>query len=554
MRYFLILLTIFFISCKTEIEQPIVDTESYYLAKKVMPVFIPSYLPRNSDVIIRSLNFRPVNTSDTYDTFQAMNDFHVTRLEWCYISNLTDAQALVKTAAVKSSGRFFGASVNTNVTSVNASVNLNGEPVYSKHQRTWTTPPMIGCMSNPAYYQLHLNDMIRTCNVGAASIQRDDPGQAESIMSIGGCFCNYCMDNFRLWLRRNASADSLKIFGVSDITTFNYKTHLQSLGNVPVGDAFSSWKGGRLKELFAKYQSQTNYDFFIHLRSDLTKAQGKEIPMSGNNTSYQDWSKPFYKIFDWGMSEMMVSTGTAKNIYERSRAALQLSKKQVFSTPKFLTPNELTDSARLKLNRKVIAQAYACGAVPVVPWDLYDQLTTGNERFFGKKEDYADLFGFVRAVAPYLDNYVEVAAYGKDLTVSATQPKIILNDLPENVYAIVRVVPQSTENDIVIHIVDWRDEKTAFNIDIDKRKLFAGNKVSFKMLTSKPFDQDINTQVEVAAKQMLTTNELFSAKQSSAYLPFIDERQLDVVESGNTITLSVSTVSPWGIIIVSNLH
>jgi hypothetical protein len=118
----------------------------------------------------------------------------------------------------------------------------------------------------------------------------------------------------------------------------------------------------------------------------------------------------------------------------------------------------------------------------------------------------------------------------------------------------VRVVPQSTENDIVIHIVDWRDVKTAFNINIDKRKLFAGNNVSFKMLTSKPFDQDINTQVEVAAKQMLTTNDLFSAKQSSAYLPFIDERQLDVVESGNTITLSVSTVSPWGIIIVSNLH
>jgi hypothetical protein len=233
---------------------------------------------------------------------------------------------------------------------------------------------------------------------------------------------------------------------------------------------------------------------------------------------------------------------------------LQLSKKQVFSTPKFLTPNELTDSARLKLNRKVIAQAYACGAVPVVPWDLYDQLSTSSERFFGKKEDYADLFGFVRAVAPYLDNYVEVAAYGKDLTISATQPKIILNDLPENVYALVRVIPQSTENDIVIHIVDWRDEKTAFNIDIDKRKLFAGNKVSFKMLTSKPFSLDINTQVEVDAKQMLTTNELFSAKQSAAYLPFVDEKQLDAIESGNTITLSVSNVSPWGIIIVSNLH
>jgi hypothetical protein len=102
--------------------------------------------------------------------------------------------------------------------------------------------------------------------------------------------------------------------------------------------------------------------------------------------------------------------------------------------------------------------------------------------------------------------------------------------------------------------VDWRDEKTAFNIDIDKRKLFAGNKVSFKMLTSKPFSLDINTQVEVDAKQMLTTNELFSAKQSAAYLPFVDEKQLDAIESGNTITLSVSNVSPWGIIIVSNLH
>ena len=69
-------------------------------AAKACP--FPPGAPKASDVIMRSLTLRVAKGKSQYDTYQALSDFHVTRLEWTYVR---DADFIAK---VRASGRLFG--------------------------------------------------------------------------------------------------------------------------------------------------------------------------------------------------------------------------------------------------------------------------------------------------------------------------------------------------------------------------------------------------------------------------------------------------------------
>ena len=529
------------------------DFEGSNIADFANTLNLPDYLPCNSDVIMRSLNFRPKNSADTYNTFTAMDDFHVTRLEWVYATNLTNADAIQKISQVKAGGRFYGGTASNSGSLPNnySCVNLNGETVTWSHMRAWVPAVGVGCMNNPNYYQYQLNGWLTVFNQGAGSLQRDDPNQAATIYTIGGCFCDYCMSKFSSWLDLNINKDSLLKCGVSDPITFNYKNYLVALGNVPVGDGFSSWNGDKIKPLFLQFQKESNINFLINLKTEIQTTLNKTINITGNNTSYQYWTQPVYSFFDWGMSEMIVSTAKPEYIRERALAALALSKKQVFSTPKFLTAGELSEPARLRLNRNVISQTYACGGLTLVPWDAYEQTPSGNDRFFGLKQDYADLYGFVRGIAPYLEGYVEAAAFGKNMPLAIYQPNVFKNTLPDSVYAIVRVIPKSINSDVVIHFIDWRTIKSPFSVSLIKSNFFMGNSFGIKLLQPALYNETQHNLCETNAAAARPANELFSAKQSSYYQALVNTSTVFGSESNQTVTVNVPQLSPWGVLVIT---
>jgi hypothetical protein len=525
------------------------DFEGTNIAEYANTLNLPDYLPRNSDVMMRCLNFRPVNSNDTHNTFTAMNDFHVTRLEWVYATNLTDAAATQKISEVKASGRYYGGTASNSGSLPNnySCVNLNGENVTWQHMRAWVPAIGVGCMNNPNYYQHQLTGWTKVFTQGANSLQRDDAGQGKDIYTIGGCFCDYCMTNFTAWLNQNYTSDYLLSCGVTDPATFNYKNYLKSLGNVPVGDGFKNWTGGNLKALFIEFQTQTSFNFFNNLKTSIQQTLNKSLILSCNNTSYQSWVQP-YSFFDYAISETIVSTATPVNIHNRANATLGLSKKQVFSTPKFLTPGELSEPARLRVNRNVIAHAYACGGLMMVPWDVYEQTPSGNDRFFGLKQDYADLYGFVRGIAPYLDGYVEAAAFGKNMTVNSN---VINSTLPDSVYAVVRVIPKSITSDVVIHLIDWRSTKSPFSVSLSKTYMFAGNAFSVKLLQPVAYNETTHNVCETNAAAARPGNELFSAKQSSSYQPLVNTTTVSGSEVNQAVTFIVPQLSPWGVLVIS---
>ncbi len=134
----------------------------------------PAGAPRPSDVIMRTLRQRPINANDPHDTLRALDEFHVSRLEWSYIG---DAEFI---ARVKSPGRLFGNAAAAPSYRRQpdpgwedlACLSAAGEPVIASWKRTWK-PTLWACMNNPDLRKASLDYLKHLIDNGSDIIHRD---------------------------------------------------------------------------------------------------------------------------------------------------------------------------------------------------------------------------------------------------------------------------------------------------------------------------------------------------------------------------------------------
>jgi len=95
----------------------------------------------------------------------------------------------------------------------------------------------------------------------------------------------------------------------------------------------------------------------------------------------------------------------------------------------------------------------------MVPWDVYMPGGAHVPRYFGKREQYVDLFGFIRANQKHLDDHEEAATAGFEMEENrygeAPPVSIVEN---AKVSAVVRVVPGQPDCGAVVHLVDYSTE------------------------------------------------------------------------------------------------
>lgn len=135
-----------------------------YEAAKARP--LPAGAPQASDVIMRSLTLRTSANDRRPDTFRALTEFHVNRLEWAYIRDRDFIERC------RAGGILFGGAASSALSHVVmpeddsdyaalACVNLAGQPVVPTWKRTWRPPGNWWmCMNNPtleARYVEYLN-------------------------------------------------------------------------------------------------------------------------------------------------------------------------------------------------------------------------------------------------------------------------------------------------------------------------------------------------------------------------------------------------------------
>jgi len=533
--------------------------------------------PRSSDVLMRSLRWRPITTRDRRDTMQAMDAFHVTGLVWSYIH---DPEVIAK---VRQSGRFFQGAVTSSLSTMRSllglptkadeaetagfiqrysCLSLDGSPNEQPWKRHWPNPysRCSGCCSNPEFEPLYVRALKTYIDAGATMIQRDEGVGNAYRPSYGGCFCDHCMRGFRGFLRERLTAEELAELGVTDISTFDYRVQLRQAG-APVGDKFSRWDGGRLQQFFRQYQHHVSLGFMARTRKALDKTAGFSVAMSCNNGV-----RIFDEItqqFDWFFGELSRSHATPANLYRNAVTASKLDRLQILTMPKKGAHSTYDDPGGWERHtRQTIATSYAVGGICMVPWDVYmpntmseDRKRSATPRYFGKVKDYADLFGFIRANAALLDGYEDAAAIGPGMfeTRWGRQFPVTIEGA-EGVYAFVRAKPGDRTAPVVVHLVDWRDRPRPFRLGL-RTKAFSEDPVhKLALRVPIPYEPGQHQAAEEEAQRLRrarqTASGLFAPEHARAYAPLSRTQELKPTVDGLHAAVDLPALTPWGIVVV----
>ncbi|MDQ3814481.1 MAG: hypothetical protein M3347_11080 [Armatimonadota bacterium] len=485
--------------------------------------------PRASDVCFSSRWEHPRNTQDPYDTFQMADAFHATRLDWVY----TRKREFIAKAQAR--GLPVMATLNANMsdtlgkpTTISGRiVDRAGQRLTAPWMREWPNSDW-GCANSPEYraiFQMHA----RAClDAGANSLHMDDPKMNIHAVQWGGCFCPHCMRGFSDYLARTTTPAQRVELGIEDIQTFDYRA-------LPPEKTPE-----KLKTLFAAFQWESVTRFFGDMMPEVDRYARRHVPFSMNNYG-GDWQGYAFaqEYADFGLAELAEDKGAlpVKMRYALKEAARR-QKAQVFT---FVNED-------VRQTRRVIATAYALGSHVVVPWDVYIK---GAKRYFGRPEDFADLYGFVRGIAGYLDGYEEVAAFGEGLADDGDEkpPPVLLDD--NRVYAFTRARKEGPPA-LAIHLVDWNTEAKPHTIRVYLGHLMGKQRVQVRLLQPVPYQEPLHAAAEKEAAALRQPGRWRGAAEAAAFARLVNTMEMpSVPDEHGVIEVQCPPLEPWGVLVVN---
>ena len=147
------------------------------------------------------------------------------------------------------------------------------------------TPSYWGCTNHP----LFRDQIIRRARAGIAAganlLHLDDHmGTAAAAVHAGGCFCDACIDGFRIWLTGHLTQTDRVLLGLPDLATFNYRDWIRKAGFITLE---SYTEGTRdqvipLREEFLTFQREAAAALVSELRAIVADEAGTPIPIGIN--------------------------------------------------------------------------------------------------------------------------------------------------------------------------------------------------------------------------------------------------------------------------------
>jgi hypothetical protein len=240
------------------------------------------------------------------------------------------------------------------------------------------------------------------------------------------------------------------------------------------------------------------------------------------------------------------------HIYKRAQKARELGKMQVFGSPKTLGV-EYPEEWLISLKRKVIATSYASGALSRVPWDQFEQTKYGGGRYFGKPEDYSDLYAFVRANHSHLDRYCTAGAFGPGMEDDryGELPPVVPGEGADSLYVFLRAVPGQPEAPVVIHLVDWNNVPLPAILKLRSKAYFDGKSLKVDLLVPGRYVREEHEKAEKRAQQMREPGRRLGPAQAAAYEPLVKKSTLRVQYENGYAIVELPALEPWGMLIVT---
>ena len=370
-------------------------------------------VPKKSDVIFSTRFKRP-------EAPEVAKAFAATRSEWVYS---TDKEFVNALGAV--SGGWFGGALNSNASGVpqvkppsDAAMakDFDGNSLIHHLMKAWggpkstptTHPGRVVTTTHPETQKVLREQARLYLELGADSIQHDDPMlQVYSGIYLGGDFNPTTLAGFNKWLNQYSDKEELRRVGLDNLRG-DYREFLKTkFGIRDAQDYMRRHKTLPTTPIWFRYLRQTVREHFLEFRKFLNATSGKQVPLS-MNLGILEWpdEKKWHFFLAPLASYAMAETPIDKTWELASRAATTRAFGIGYAPS--LKPRSRAE------NRVAIATFYALGGVPLVPWDVYE----GNDekgqakRFFGRPEDYGDLYAFVRKHPQLLDDKELAAVVG----------------------------------------------------------------------------------------------------------------------------------------------
>lgn len=511
---------------------------------------LPPGAPRYADVSFSSRQPRP-KTPPYRETFEAAWLFHATRFDWVnsvdnnFVSMVHDGGYSFLSLSVGGSDQKDPDGINF---LVGRQETPKGAILGVPHLDYKDPQPAYGCVNKPDWREIVWKSWVKQClDAGADGIQHAGAEINGNSVTKGGCYCDYCVAGFRHYLETNATYAQLMDWGITDISTFSFRDYVNSVGNgVTFDDDDGRYQGvpQELHDLFVQFQKKSTEQFHIEMHQFINQYAGRYVPYSCNNGSTQNW-EPHLRPFDFGYSELQTKWAYPENLWARFLEARNLGKAQVVSAPKPTSSIDVDEYRRL--TRKVIAITYAMGGHTSAPWDVY--MPSPMPRYYGEPEEYADLYGFIRASVQYLNGYEDAAAIGAADPVNPRDSYTITEErygsnLPvdieggsSKVYGFVRAYPGKATMPAVVHLIDWSENPEPFSVKVRMEHFFDGKQLSVKLLVPPPYERGAHSKAEETKDYTALSKTVLIEVQTEG--------------EGNLTVVQIPVLNPWGMLVVS---
>lgn len=269
-------------------------------------------------------------------------------------------------------------------------------------------PPEKGeiCTNHPRFLEKKRAETELAMAVSPYAFHIDDPLGTATELSVGGCFCKYCVAGFRDYLTKNVPLARLREAGVTDPDHFDYGEFLRAKG----GRAFSYE--------FENFQLRSSVEHVRKIFDFAREKRAKRIPV-GANAPVVGAHIVFAPYLDYIAAEIGTDAKEMKfgakpllNYKMGDALGIAIAATGIYKDWVMLTGHDIPD-----LVRGWVAEAYAMGHNFIVPhkeWGFVQPPGKGPQStaYPAKPELIGPLYGFVRQNPELFDGYCAVARVG----------------------------------------------------------------------------------------------------------------------------------------------
>jgi hypothetical protein len=402
---------------------------------------------------------------------------HITRLEWTYELK----RPFVEKA--KALGLTVGGALEDETSDANGSKlygRVTGQDGRLKKHRWFHEGRWVGCANAPEYFEATLRQARLFIDAGVDVMQQDDATMALHC-DPPLCYCKYCRAAFVTYQKQHGAQASYEQFQKDSIMAFHQALHKQL-------DAYA----------------------------------GRHVPFSNNNAI------GMHEQLGWQTAafDSVLAETDGKSVHP---AAIY---KKLASAGGVPLAFQYRDTS-VEHNRRALAAFYSMGMTMLLPWDVY--LTTGG-RYFGKPEEYADLSGFIRANAQYLDSYEEAAACGAGIQEKryGVLPPLAVDGGSGELYAFARARPGQANTPVVVHLVDWATQPKPCVLRLRTANFSEGQPLHVKLRVPPAYSAELHHK----------------AQASGNFSSVAQETALTTSANGDWTLVRIPALHPWGILVV----